>query len=214
MRAVRVVRVTFAVGFAVIAAVVAFALTRSPPRVIQTGVRPSTILSPLKGSGEACQADEVLPAGTTGVRLSLVAYVGARVRVTVYAVSHILTEGSRGPDWTGTSVTVPVKPLRENISDATLCVDVGPNSEAIYLFGNETPPADAMTVPTGGRLPGRLDVTYLGAGQGTWWSHALEVARHMGLGRVFSGTWIVLLIAALMGAVGILAGGLALRELS
>jgi hypothetical protein len=36
----------------------------------------------------------------------------------------------------------------------------------------------------------------------------------MGLGRAFSGTWIALLIAAMVAAVGVLAGGLALRELS
>jgi hypothetical protein len=36
----------------------------------------------------------------------------------------------------------------------------------------------------------------------------------MGLGRAFSGTWIAVLIAAMVTAIGVLAGGLALRELS
>ncbi len=214
MRVVRVVRVTFVAGLILIVTVVAYALTRSPPRVIRTGARPTSVISPLKGSGEACQAGEVLPAGVTGIRLSLVAYVGARLRLTVSSGAQILTEGSRGPDWTGTSVTVPVKPLGESVPNVTLCVDVGPNQEAVYLFGNETSPAEGMSVPGGGRLPGRLDVTYLGAGRGSWWSRALEVARHMELGRDFSGMWIVLLIVALVGAVGVLAGGLVLRELS
>ncbi|HEY4809454.1 MAG TPA: hypothetical protein VIH71_00205 [Solirubrobacteraceae bacterium] len=214
MRAVRVVKLTLVVGVAVLIGVVAYTLTRSPPRVLRAGLTPQTVLSPLEGAGEACQGDELLPAHTSAIRLSIVAYIGARMRLTVYSGSQILTEGSRGPDWTGTSVTVPVKPLARTVSNVKLCVDVGPNSEAIYLFGRETPPAQALSVPTGGRLSGRLDVAYLGSGKGLWWSRVLTVARHMGLGRAFSGTWIALLIAALVGAVGVLAAGLTLRELS
>ncbi|MGD1058356.1 MAG: hypothetical protein ABR992_13190 [Solirubrobacteraceae bacterium] len=206
---------TFAVGVTVLIAVVAYMLTRSPPLVIRApAAKPSAVLSPLGGSGEACQAGEVLPAGTTAIRLSLVAYIGARIRLTMYSGSQVVAEGSRGPDWTGTSVTVPVKPLSYSVSNVRLCFDVGPNSETIFLFGNETPPGEALTVPTGGQLSGRIDVSYLGAGHGSWWSRILTVARHMGLGRVFSGTWIVLLIVALVAAVGVLAGRLTLRELS
>jgi hypothetical protein len=210
---VRVVKVTLAVGVALLIAVVGYTLTRSPPRVIRAGAAPVTLLSSLYGDGEACQIDEVLPAGVSAIRLSIVAYIGARIRLTVYSGSQVIAEGSRGPDWTGTSVTIPVKPLRHSVSNATLCFDVGPNSEAIYLFGRETPAAEALTVPTGGRLSGKLDISYLGDGKGSWWSRALTVARHVGLGRAFSGTWIALLIAALVGAVGILAAGLTVREL-
>ncbi|HTD10212.1 MAG TPA: hypothetical protein VK680_15110 [Solirubrobacteraceae bacterium] len=213
MRAVRVVQVTLAVGVALLIGVIAYTLSRSPPRVLRAGVAPNVVLSPLAGSGAACQIDEVLPAHTSAIRLSIVAYIGARIRLTAYSGSQLLTGGSRGPDWTGTSVTVPVKPLSRTVSNVRLCVDIGPNSEYVYLFGRETPPAEAMVVPTGGRLSGRLDISYLGAGRRSWWSRALEVARHMGLGRAFSGTWIVLLIATLVGVVGILAGRLTLREL-
>jgi hypothetical protein len=214
MRAVRVVKVTLAVGVVLLVAVCAYALTRTPPRVLRAGAKPAGLLSALSGDGEACQENEVLPAGTTGIRLSLAAYVGARIRVAAYSDSRVLTEGRRGPDWTGTSVTVPVAPLRQSVSDVAVCFAVGPNSESLFLLGTETPTAEAMTLPTGERLSGRLDIDYLGAGQGSWFSRLLPVARRMGLGRAFSGTWIVLLIAALMGAVGVLAGRLALRELS
>lgn len=205
---------TFAVGAALLIAVLAYTLTRSPPRVLRTGAAPEVVLAPLSGPGEACQVDEVLPAHTSAIRLSIVAYLGARLKLTVYSGSQILTAGSRGPDWTGTSVTVPVKPLNRTVSNVTLCVDIGPNSETIYLFGHEAPPAQAMLIPNVGRLPGKLDISYLGTSKGSWWSRALTVARHMGLGRAFSGTWIALLIAVLVSAVGILAGRLTLRELS
>jgi hypothetical protein len=39
------------------------------------------------------------------------------------------------------------------------------------------------------------------------------VAQHMGLGRAYTGTWIALLVAALMAAVGALAIRLTLRTL-
>jgi hypothetical protein len=82
------------------------------------------------------------------------------------------------------------------------------------VFGSPAPPQDAITLATGGKLAGRMNVEYLSAGPGSWRSRVLTVARHMGLGRVFSGTWIVLLIAAMVAAVGVLAIRLTLRELS
>jgi hypothetical protein len=214
MRDLRVARLTFVVGGAVLAAVVAFTLTRSPPRVLVAGAPPTQLVYALKGDGEACQGGEPLPAGVTAIRLSIAAYVAARIRLRVYSGSQLLTEGNRGPDWTGTSVTVPVKPLTYATPDVTLCLNISPNSEGIYLFGREAPVAEALTVPSGGHLSGRVQVDYLTSGKGSWWSRLLAVARHMGLGRAFSGTWIVVLIAALMLAVGGLAGRLALRELS
>lgn len=214
MRTTRVVKVTLGVGVMLLVAVCAYALTRSPPRVLRAGPKPTGFLTALSGDGEACQAEEVLPARVTAVRLSIAAYVGARIRVAVYSGSQFITGGSRSPDWTGTSVTVPVTPLSESVSHASVCFDISPNSESLFLLGRETPTSEAMYLPTGGRLSGRLEIEYLGAGQGSWWSRVLTVARHMGLGRAFSGTWIVLLIAAMVAAVGILAGRLALRELS
>jgi hypothetical protein len=212
---VSVVRVTLAVSVTLLVAVVAYALTRSPPRVLRTVEKPTVVLTSLTADGEACQDHEVLPAGTSAIRVSLASYVGARVRLRVYSGSQLLTEGSHNPDWSGTSVTVPVRPLSHNATNVAVCFDVAPNSESIYLFGSEAPPAQALAVPgTGERLQGRLNFEYLAPGRASWWSLLLTVSRHVGLGRVFSGTWIVLLIAALVAGVGILAGGLTLRELS
>jgi hypothetical protein len=95
----------------------------------------------------------------------------------------------------------------------TLCVAVGPNSEPIFIFGREAPQREAAVATGEGRLRGRMGVEYLTAGRRSWWSRILPVARHMGLGHALSGTWVVLLIAALVGAVGLLAMRLTLREL-
>lgn len=213
-RAVRVVKVTLAVGVVLIAAVCAYALTRSPPRVLRAGPRATELLGGTDRDGQACQAGEVLPADVSAIRLSLAAFFGAPVRLRAFSGSTLLTEGTRGPEWTGTSVTVRVKPLKRAVSNVTLCFDIAPNSESIYLFGRATSPREAMTLPTGGPLAGRLDVEYLASGRGSWWSRVLSVARHMGLGRAFSGTWIVMLITAMVAAVGALAMRLTLRDLS
>jgi hypothetical protein len=214
MRAARVVKVTLIVGVTILAAACAYVLTRSPPRVLRAGPKPSGLITSLSGDGEACQTREAMPAGVTALRLSIGAYVGARIHVAVYSGSQLLTEGSRNPDWTGTSVTVPVTPLRQSTSNVSVCFDISPNSESLFLLGTPTAASGGLSLPDGETVPGRLQIEYLGPGQGSWWTRLLSVARRMGLGRAFSGTWIVLLIAAMVAAVGVLAARLALRELS
>jgi hypothetical protein len=221
---VRSVKVTLAVGIAVVAGVVAFALTRSPPRVV-AGSAHRTYAFLGKGNTDlgVCQAHETLPADVSAIRLSLWAFIGWDMHVVVYRGSRVLTAGKRGSNWTSESVTVPVSPLDHATSDATLCFTIAPNSEPAVLLGAEAPKQEAAvlfmhgkpspTSPGEGRLPGRIGVEYLSAGRGSWWSRISSIAAHVGLGRAFSGTWIAFFIAALVAAVGILAVRLTLREL-
>jgi hypothetical protein len=211
MRSVRAVKMTLMVGVVLLAAVCAYALTRSPPRVLRAESKPTSVLTGVYGSAAACQSSNVLPAGTSAIRLSLAAYLGAKLRVTVRSGRLVLTQGSRGADWTGTSVTVPVRPLSDSVPNVQVCFDLGPNSEPIFLFGVATPAREGMTLPSGRRLPGKIGVEYLAAGRKSWWSSVLTVARHMGLGRAFSGTWVVLLVAAMLAAIGLLAVRVTLR---
>ncbi len=218
-------KITLAVGVVLIAVAVAFTLTRSPPRVLRGSWHGSqAVLGAPTGDAAVCQDNEVLPAGTTAVRLSMWAFVGARVRVVAYDGTRVLTEGSRGPNWTSTSVTVPVRSVHSTTSGARLCLAIGPNSEPILMLGNNVPPAEAaVALPASApaprsasleeKLPGRVNVEYLGSGSGSWWSRISSVAEHVGFGRAYSGTWIVGLIGALMIAVGALAVRLTLREM-
>lgn len=227
-QALRGVVATFVVGAALILAVLAVTLTHAPPRVVLVGapgVRAVDVngvrgLRITTGDPTVCQAGEVLPRGVSAIRLSTWGFFGARVRVAVYGGSRVLTEGRRGADWTSDSVTVPVKPLARTSTGTKLCFTLGPNSESILLLGALTPPREAATISESGvargapqLLEGRVTVEYLASGQGSWWSRILTVARHVGLGRSFSGTWIALLIAALTLAAGALAVRLTLREL-
>jgi hypothetical protein len=223
--------VTLIVGLALLAAIGAAVLTRSPPRVVRVGVPGGDANKELLGGGPVdfavCQPDESLPAGVTGIRLALWAFYGANVHVRVYSGSRVITDGSRGADWTSDSVTVPVKPLDHATAGVKLCFAIAPNSQPIQILGTPAPNIqEASSVNVGGASPtpavaarkhvllrGRMGVEYLAPGTGSWWSRILTVARHMGLGRSYTGTWIALLVAALMLAVGALAVRLAWREL-
>ena len=213
-----------------LAVVGAVTLTRAPPRVVRVGEPGGDVVASTLAHAASdfavCQSGEALPAGVSGIRLALWAFYGANVHVRVYKGSQILTAGSRGADWTSDSVTVPVRPLDHSSSEVTLCYGIGPNSQPISLLGVAAPPAAAAAVDTASdepnpafmagehaALPGRIGVEYLAAGTGSWWSRILTVARHMGLGRSYAGTWIALLVAALMAAVGVLAIRLTWREL-
>jgi hypothetical protein len=205
--------VTIAVGVVLLLAVCAVTLTRSPSRVVRAGPQANSVLAAIATSGHVCQAGEVLPSGVSAIRVSLQAYYGTRVQLVVFSGSQVVAEGRRGPEWTGSTVTVPVRSLSHSVAPATVCVQIGPNSEPIFFLGHETPAKVAAVTNDEARLPGRLSLEYLASGEGSWWSRILAVARHMGLGHALTGTWVVLLIAALMAAVGGLAARLTWREL-
>lgn len=220
------VGLTVLLGFVLIAAGSAFALTHAPPRLLAaSGPEPETTLTVTVSNGVVCQSDETLPAGVSAIRLSTWVFFGARVHVVVYSGSRVVTQGRRGPDWTGTSVTVPVTPVNHATPHTRVCLAIGPNDERVAIRGNYTPAREAAQIfkhggPTGALNPnnelgisGRMTIEYLASGRRSWWSRILEVARRTGLGRPFSGTWIALLIAALTAAAALLAVGLATREL-
>jgi hypothetical protein len=209
--------VTLGVGLALLAVAVILVLTRSPPRVLRAGAQEGVLVASANTSSQAsylqaCQAGEALPAGVSGIRLPIWAFFGTSMHVAVYSGSQVITKGSRGPAWTGSTVTVPIAPLRHAVSPVTVCFSAGPNSQPLFVTGVATSPANAATSGTGEPLAGRVDIEYLAAGSGSWWSRIQQVSWNMGLGRAFSGTWIVLLIFALMAATGVLAVRLVLRE--
>ncbi len=210
---------------ALLLAVGAFTLTRSPSRVLLTnGSVGNSPLTSTSGDLSLCQANELLPADVSAIRLSMWAFLGWNIHVKAYRGLKVLTEGSRRPDWTSTSVTVPVKPLKRAAAGVTLCYSIGANSEPALVLGTPASAVDAAAslrygvpapqAPLVSKLPGRFGVEYLASGRSSWWSLVLSVARRMGLGRAFAGTWIALLVAALMAAVGVLALRLTLREIS
>jgi hypothetical protein len=220
------VKVTLAIGIALIIAGGVLVLTQSPPRVARiNGSGQLDSLGVTQGELSICQANEVLPANVSAIRVSLVAFLGAKLQAAIYHNGRIITEGSRNPDWSGTSPTIPVKPLAQATSHVELCVAFAPNSQLIQIFGLAVPAENAAAVafqnPALSRHPpaglstllrGKLQVTYLAAGRRSWWSRALSVATHMGLGHFIGGKWVALLAALLMATVTVLTVRLTLRE--
>lgn len=225
---------TFAVGLLVLAGTAALVLTESPPRLVSISAPGQkalssygvNVLTTTSGHHTFCQSDEVLPSGISAARLSLWGFFGSRVHVAAFQGKRLVTEGTHDANWTSDSVTVPVRPLRHSVSKVVVCVEIGPTSEPIYLEGPNTTKAAAVFTSGGlkgpllsasaGRqlLNGRVVIEYLTPGRRSWWSQVLEVARRMGLGRAYSGTWIALLVALMMAGVGFLAIRLSLQELS
>jgi hypothetical protein len=219
------VRVTLAIGIALTVAVGAYVLTRSPPRVVRSnGSGALGSLGVTQGEFSICQGNEVLPAGVSAIRFSLIAFLGSNLQVAVYHDGQLIAEGTHNPDWSGTSPTVRITPVDRTTSNAELCVSFIPNSELLQIFGLQAPARDAAVAfqdkqitprpPSGSSTPlrGKLFVSYLGPGRGSWWSRAGSVITRMGLGHFIGGKWVALLAALLMATVGVLTVRLTLRE--
>ncbi|HTU77351.1 MAG TPA: hypothetical protein VMF09_01170 [Solirubrobacteraceae bacterium] len=209
----RSVRIALAAGLALTALGIGVLLSRSPPVVAGTGtVRQEKRFASSPGGASVCQAGERLPAGTSALRLALAAILGPAVTVEVLEGDRLLTRGERGAGWGGGAVTVHVKPLARTRSAVTVCFAFAGEHERVSLLGEETPASLAASTPQG-VLPGRIRIEYLRPGGSSWWSLAAQVARHMGLGRAWAGTWIALLVLSLTAASATLALWLGVREL-
>jgi hypothetical protein len=57
------------------------------------------------GDATVCQGNEALPAAVSAIRVTLGAEYGSSVHLRASQGSRILTQGTRGPEWTSGSVT-------------------------------------------------------------------------------------------------------------
>ena len=159
-----------------------------------------------------CQADELLPRGTSALRLAFNMALGARLSVEASAGGRVVAHGLRASGWRGSDVTVPLTSTVSEAQHVTICMSFGVSNEPVGLIGGQTQPAKAAR-DDGKPLPGRVKIEYLHTGSRSWWSLAPDVVRRMGLGRAWSGSWVALLVAALMLATLAVGGWIAVREL-
>lgn len=210
----RSVRIALAAGLALLAIAVGLILGLESPLSVAAGnqVRGSegTIWKTHRGA-TYCQAHESLRSGISAIRLWLDAAAGPRVNVVVYSRGRVLTTGSRPSIWVGGSVTIPVKPLSRAVSDVTICVSFQARDETIFVQGSAAP-ANVATHEGPVALYGKMGIEFLRPSPRTWASQALEVARRMGLGHAVAGTWIVLVVLALLASIVVLVSRLILRE--
>ncbi|MFI5004806.1 MAG: hypothetical protein ACHQE6_07315 [Solirubrobacterales bacterium] len=197
--------ITLATGLALIAIAIGVTLTRSPARLAgANGATRENLLLETTTAVDVCQPNEVLPRDTSAVRLSMEAITGPKLTAEVLAGPRLVTDGELGSGWIGKVVTIPVRQTASTIRGATVCLAVAPQDETVSLIGEKTPqPLAALR--DGTPLPGRMQIEYLRPGDRSWWSRIASVVQHMGQGRAWSGTWIGLLLALLMGAAATLA---------
>lgn len=211
----RSVRIALAVGLGITAAAVGVVLSQSPLTVLATNwTSTNDVLAATTRNAEACQAGERLPGGTLAIRLSLGAFTGPAVKVKAISGARVVTFGEQGSGWDGQTVTVPVGAVSNAISPVKVCFAIRlMGDEEVTVRGSRSVGARAARASEGESLGGRVRIEYLGAGRSSWLALASSVARRMGLGRAWGGTWVALLVAMLMLAAVTLTARLVLREL-
>jgi hypothetical protein len=203
-------------GLAALALALILTVSRSPPRVAASNEPHGATVAPFwstTSGASLCQAHEMLPSGSSAIRVWLDATAGPRVSVAVYSDGRMIAGGTRGSNWIGGSVTVPLRPLPRTTAGATICVSFPLHDETVLAQGTSS--SAALSAHEGARaLGGRMRIEYLRPSRRSWLAMAGEVARRMGLGRAAGGTWVALAALALLGAALALATRLLLRELA
>jgi hypothetical protein len=203
--------VVLAAGLALTAAAAGVVLSRSPAVVIQrNGIKSAKkLVSVGEGYNAACQPSEVLPRGTSAIRLSLDTVLGPRIKVRALAGGQLLTYGERGPGWTAGEVTIPVRRVTSTTSGVAICWEFALRHEVVTLLG-ERRALDGL--PQSAARP-EIKIEYLEPGGASWWSLAASVAGRMGRGRDWSGIWVAPVAIALLGAIAALMSWVVLRSL-
>jgi hypothetical protein len=183
-------------GLTLVAAAIAVTLSGSPTVVIASNSIPATsTVDVTRGGVETCAEAEVLPAGTSAIRLWLTGNVKPAVRVEVRSGTGVVTRGSQGGGWTGKVVTVPVARVPDTVRDVTVCVAVAPAVEPVSMIGA------SVGNPAGS--PSKMRIEYVRPSENSWWSLVPSVVRELGLGRALGGWWASVIPLLLMGLAGV-----------
>ena len=197
-------RIALALGSTLIAVGIVLVMSQSPLALARSNAAPiAGQIAAVSSPYEACQGHEVLPSGTTAIRLSLEAMYGPAVRVRVLRGGELLTSGRRTSGWSRQSVTVPVEPLPRTFAGVSVCFAIAPADETVDVKGS--------VGATGSHRGAEVRIEYLRPGSRSWWSLAPAVARRMSLGRATSGVWIVVVAAAAMLALALIVFSLLAR---
>jgi hypothetical protein len=208
------VRFALAAGLGLTAVAVAIVLAQRPTAIAATNSIPAsqTLAVAANKSARACQSNERIPSGIVAIRLSIGAFTGPQVTVTVLSGGRVVASGERESGWDGQNVTVPVERTSRPLFPATVCFATSQIDEEVTMYGHKTAASVAARSGRGEPLAGRLAIQYMGVGRSSWLALASSVTKQMGLGRAWSGTWIAFLVLLLMLTVGALSARLILGE--
>jgi hypothetical protein len=206
------VRVALAVCLTLMLIAIGVGLARTPlVRAGTDGTPLPTEVGATFAPDTVCQAEEVVPKGTTIVRMSLLSLLGPGIKLQVTAGEQVVTTGIRSSGWTGTVVSIPVRPVTRTYTHATVCFTLAKRQQLVNYRGTNTIHSPAVSNGTQ-VLPGRIRIEYLQPGKETWLSLALPTARRIGL-SVGGGGGIVLVLFALALTIASLTSWLVVREL-
>jgi hypothetical protein len=205
------VKAVFAVAMTLVAVAIVIVLSQSPSTVAGTNSVPAPgPIATSTGNERTCQQVATVPQGTSGVRISLAAGAGPRLRLQVYSGSHLVTEGKIPAGWGLTAnVFIPVRTVSRTVHNARICTTIGPAVESFHIIGVLRPGVSESA----GINAIALRMEFLRPAPQSWWSLLPSIFYHIGLGHAASGTWLAWLALLLMIAVAILASRLALKEL-
>ncbi len=208
----RSVRIALAVGLALLALAVAVVLSGSPPIVVGNNNVAAHEQAAFVGGGfHTCQTVPTLPRGTTAIRLSASANTGPRLTLTVRSQGRVIDRGERDAGWGVTeTATVPIARVPRTLSGPQICIAFAQVIEPIQLNGT---PVHTPSARGGREGAVMLRFEYLLPRHSSWWSLASSVAHRLGYGHVPSGTWVVIVVIALMIALAALAARLVLDEM-
>lgn len=193
---------TLAVGLLALAGGIAATLSHA-------GVRPEstndavikTLLGTLKGAHRVCQGDELIPAGTTAIRVSAV-HDGTPAPMMAAAVLRepTLTTIAAGsaPSSLSEATIVPVHPAVARETAGRVCLRFRTHGQAAAISFYGVSAEEALGAADGGApLGGRVRFEYLRSGAESWWSFAPTVVERIGRGHAWSGSSVALVAGLL-----------------
>jgi hypothetical protein len=198
-------------GSAVIAAGVLAVLLQRPPRIASTNRVPAEqAIADFRRRATVCQGQEAIPRSTQALRISVAAYLGPEISLTVAREGEVIARARRGSGWIGAWLTFPLPRALKASADATICLHRDNRPLSAHLLGSERgwPPA---TMTPGSPPAGRMRVEYLSAGRQTWLARTGHVAERLGLVHIPSTGLLAVALLALMALAAALAARLLLR---
>lgn len=209
----RSVLVALVGGLTVIALAAVAVLAHSPLTVAGTNSISARNYIELeeKSKLSSCQPAGIIPHGTSAVQIAIEGlHFSPAATVKILAGSRVLREGKQpGGGASIPTVTVPVGRLAHAVSNARICMTVGPAVEPIRFYGTPR----NFSAATNPLQQATLHIAYLRTGTKSWSSFVPSIVKHLGLGHAPSGTWVAFLVLILMLAIIVIASRLTLEEL-
>jgi hypothetical protein len=158
-----------AMGLAVVAAVVVALLLAQDERRSGTDLTPNGAFVAALTAGEStCQEGEIVPAGTSVVRVTMGTYgkPGPPVSLTLTDSDGTRTSGTLAAGWREGVVDIPIGHIVRSTGGVRVCLrDDGPR--AIAVAGDLPDPGFTMQVARK-TVPGRLRYEYMRSGRESW----------------------------------------------